>query len=246
MRTLILLSFLLATMAACNNNTSGNQAGSITRKTTPATTHITGTYQGTLPCADCPGMDFQVSLYDDHTFSELVSYQGRGQGIAEVENGTWKQVNDSTILLEKKKDTSYFLASEGRLLLLDTQGKRIEGVLASNYILKPIEGGDRRPMLAKKEKAGVKFTASGNEPFWDLEIDDKNIHFRTVNGDSLQATLPTAQPNTDSLKVFTAPNITVSIRNTVCSDDMSGLMRPITVQVQIKGKTYSGCGEYLK
>jgi len=191
-------------------------------------------------------MDYQISLFDDHTFHELVAYQGRGQGIASVETGTWKQTSDSTVMLQKKTDSTSFLASEGKLLLLDTKGKRIEGVLASNYILKPVEGGDRRQLLAEKTKAGIRFTANGNEPFWSLDLDNKKIRFNNVNGDSLQATLPPAKPNTDTLKVYTTPDITVSIRNTVCTDDMSGLMKPNTVQVQVKDKTYQGCGEYLK
>ncbi|MGF6926442.1 putative membrane protein [Chitinophaga sp. W2I13] len=225
------------------------QNDSTTQKSTPGIPPpavITGTYQGTLPCADCPGMDYQISLFDDHTFHELVAYQGRGQGIASVETGTWKQTSDSTVMLQKKTDSTSFLASEGKLLLLDTKGKRIEGVLASNYILKPVEGGDRRQLLAEKTKAGIRFTANGNEPFWSLDLDNKKIRFNNVNGDSLQATLPPAKPNTDTLKVYTTPDITVSIRNTVCTDDMSGLMKPNTVQVQVKDKTYQGCGEYLK
>jgi uncharacterized lipoprotein NlpE involved in copper resistance len=249
MKKSVILPVLLATMAACNNNPSSQQTGSTLQNTTPATavaSHITGTYQGTLPCADCPGMDYQVSLYDDHTFSELVAYQGRGQGIATVETGTWQQTSDSTVVIRKKTDSSSFELTEGNLLLLDTKGKRIEGVLASNYVLKPIEGGDRREMLTAKGKSGIRFTANGNEPGWTLDLDNRKISFHTLNGDSLQASLPPARPNTDTLKVYTTPGITVSIRNTMCADDMSGLMRPNSVQVQIKDKTYQGCGEYLK
>lgn len=249
MKKSLLLPVLLTAFVACNNNTTTTQNDSTAQHTTPGTTApavITGTYQGTLPCADCPGMDYQISLFDDHTFHELVAYQGRGQGIASVETGTWKQTSDSTVMLQKKTDSSSFLASEGKLLLLDTKGKRIEGVLASNYILKPVEGGDRRQLLAEKSKAGIRFTANGNEPFWSLDLDNKKIRFNNVNGDSLQLTLPPAKPNTDTLKVYTTPGITISIRNTVCTDDMSGLMKPNTVQVQVKDKTYQGCGEYLK
>ena len=249
MKKSVILPVLLVVIAACNNNHPPQQANSTLQNTTPrnaVASHITGTYQGTLPCADCPGMDYQVSLYDDHTFSELVAYQGRGKGIASVETGTWQQTSDSTVIIRKKTDSSSFELTEGNLLLLDTKGKRIEGVLASNYILKPIEGGDRRQVLAEKGKSGIRFTANGNEPGWTLDLDNRKISFHTMNGDSLQATLPPARPNTDTLKVYTTPGITVSIRNSMCSDDMSGLMRPNSVQVQIKDKTYQGCGEYLK
>ncbi|WP_142684314.1 copper resistance protein NlpE N-terminal domain-containing protein [Chitinophaga polysaccharea] len=245
----MLIPVLLTAFLACNNNTSSSRNDSTAQTTATAIgtpTVVTGTYQGTLPCADCPGMDYQISLFNDHTFSELVAYQGRGQGIASVETGTWKQTSDSTVMILKKTDSSSFLASEGKLLLLDTKGKRIEGVLAGSYILKPVEGGDRRQLLADKSKAGIRFTANGNEPGWSLDLDNKKIRFNNINGDSLEASLPRPNPNTDTLKVYTTPGITISIRNTICADDMSGLMKPNSVQVQVKDKTYQGCGEYLK
>ncbi|WP_161596871.1 copper resistance protein NlpE N-terminal domain-containing protein [Chitinophaga vietnamensis] len=248
MRSLYFSAILLISLAACNNNTTpGHQADSSKTATTtaPAAPRLTGTFQGTIPCADCPGIDYQISLYDDHTFSELTAYQGRGGGIATVSNGSWKQLNDSIVLIRKKTDSSSFLAAAGKLILLDRAGKRIEGVLASNYELKPVEGGDRRSINAEKSKAGITFTASGNEPFWTLDLDKKSIHYKSANGDSILAALPAPRPNTDTLKVYTTPAITVSIRNTACSDDMSGVMRPNTVEVKIKDHTYRGCGEHL-
>ncbi|CAL1521317.1 copper resistance protein NlpE N-terminal domain-containing protein [Chitinophaga sp. MM2321] len=249
MYKLIYLSVFIAVLAACNNNTTPGTQGDSTAAATPVKTVIkpvTGTYQGTLPCADCPGMDYQVTLFDDHTFSELVAYQGRGLGIAQVETGTWKQLSDSTVLIEKKTDSSSFLAADGKLLLLDREGKRIEGALATNYVLKPVEGGDRRAQLAEKAKAGILFSAHGNEPGWALNLERKKLLFYTMNGDSVQVALPAARPNTDTLKVYTTPQITIQIRNTMCMDDMSGLMQPNTVDIQIKDKVYHGCGQYIK
>ncbi|MCW3462641.1 copper resistance protein NlpE N-terminal domain-containing protein [Chitinophaga nivalis] len=251
MRNLLYLSsLLLATLAACNNNTPDNTSGtdSTTQVTHPVPTlAINGTYQGTLPCADCPGMDYQVSLYDDHTFSELTAYQGRGKGGASVEKGTWKQLNDSTVVLIKSTDSSTtFLASEGNLLLLDAKGHRVEGVLASNYVLKPVEGGDLRTQQAEKLQAGIRFTAHGNEPGWSLDLEQQQLFFSTINGDSIRTRLPAPNPNTDSLKVYTTPEITISIRNTVCADDMSGFMQPNSVELKTRQQTYHGCGQYLK
>ncbi|MBC9911189.1 copper resistance protein NlpE N-terminal domain-containing protein [Chitinophaga varians] len=250
MRKLICFTTLFAVLMACNNhqNTQSTTDSTTAGKQTPVATapHITGTYQGTLPCADCPGMDYQISLFDDHTFTELVSYQGRGQGIAFTEKGTWQQINDSIVSIKKKTDSSSFLASDSKLLVLDKQGKRIEGALASNYVLKPVEGGDRRDLLAQKAGAGITFTANGNEPFWSLDLEARKISFHTASGDSIVAALPAAKPNTDTLKVYTTPQLTVSIRNVMCTDDMSGLMRPNSVEVKTKEQTYHGCGEYLK
>ncbi|RFS22387.1 hypothetical protein DVR12_11275 [Chitinophaga silvatica] len=239
---------------ACNNKRAGSNSDSTNNTTgTHQMTKLTGTFQGTIPCADCPGINYQITLFDDHTFSELTSYQAKGMNVegipmnvANVENGTWKQLSDSTIMIQRKADNASFLAEDGHLLLLDPKGRRIEGVLAGNYVLNPVEGGDRRTLFAQKRQQGINFTANGNEPGWALDIDHKQIYFHTINGDSIKTALPSPQPNSDSLKVYTTKNITVSIRNTLCTDDMSGLMRPNTVQITYKGKTYRGCGEYLQ
>ena len=250
MRGLLFFITLTMAFAACNNNnkTAREQQDSIRiHQTAPGqTTKLAGTYQGTLPCADCPGIDYQISLYDDHTYSELTAYQGRGENIATVETGTWRAVNDSIAMLEKKNDSVSFVAAENKLILLDKAGKRIEGMLASNYILKPVEGGDRRQLLADKKTQGVTFYANGNEPFWQLELDKKNIRFKTPGGDSIYTPLPAPALNTDSLKVYKGKGITINIRPTACADDMTGYMRPNTVQLQVGDKTYSGCGEFIK
>ncbi|MFB6455783.1 copper resistance protein NlpE N-terminal domain-containing protein [Chitinophaga sp. Hz27] len=247
MHKILLFAVFVATMAACNNPSTQEKQKEATDSTGKSpVTHLTGTYQGTLPCADCPGMDYQISLYDDHTYSELRSYQGRGQNMATVETGTWKAVNDSIAMLEQKNDSTSFLASAGKLILLDKAGKRIEGVLASNYELKPVEGGDMRTLLAEKKSSGVNFYASGNEPFWSLELDKKNIRFKTANGDSVYIPLPGPATFTDTLKIYKTSQITINIRSTSCADDMSGFMRPNTVQLTIGDKTYSGCGQFIK
>ncbi|SHL86417.1 NlpE N-terminal domain-containing protein [Chitinophaga jiangningensis] len=249
MRGLLFLPTLALAFAACNNNNAAREQQDSIRinKAAPGqTTKLAGTYQGTLPCADCPGIDYQISLYDDSTYSELTAYQGRGENIATVETGTWRAINDSIAMLVKKNDSVSFVASEHKLILLDKAGKRIEGMLASNYILKPVEGGDRRTLLADKKTQGVTFYANGNEPFWSLELDKKNIRFKTVGGDSIYTPLPGLSINTDTLKVYKGKGITINIRPTTCADDMSGYLRPNTVQLEVGDKTYSGCGEFIK
>lgn len=244
----ILLLIGLFSLPACNSQTANNGADSsntTSQHPVGQPPKLTGTFQGTLPCADCPGINYQVTLFDDHTYSELTAYQGRGMNLATVEKGTWKQLSDSTVLIQRKKDSSSFLLSDGHLLLLDPKGRRIEGVLASNYVLNAIEGGDKRKLYEQKRQEGIEFTANGNEPGWTLDIDRKQITFRDMNGEEIQTALPAPKPNLDTLKVYTTPKITVSIRNTLCTDDMSGIMRPNTVQINIKDKVFQGCGEYL-
>lgn len=249
--------FLLAMATAFTACQSGNRPGSTSDSATladslPGTTTTAaavpaGAFQGLLPCADCPGIDYQVNLFPDSTFEAITSYQGRGNNIASVSIGNWITDATGVILLTDKSDTTRFRYEDHKLFMVDATGQKETGALASNYTLKSVEGGGNREHLQQKAASGINFTANGNEPGWSLDISKKDIFFQTMNGDSLRVPLPAARPSLDTLKVYTVPGkITVSIRNTICADDMSGYMRPNTVEVQVKETTYRGCGQYLK
>lgn len=245
------ISAILFLFAACQSGTPGQQnqdsipASTSTPVTTTAGEPVTGSYQGTLPCADCPGIDYQLSLYEDSSYQAITAYQGRGNNIAEVTTGKWTQAAD-TVLVQDGKTIRRFLAGAHQLTQLDGSGQVITGALASYYILKHVEGGGNRTYLREKAQSGVSFMANGNEPGWSLEINKKQLLFRNMNGDSLSAPLPAANPNTDTLKTYTSGKLKVSIRNTMCMDDMSGFMSPCSVQVEANDKTYRGCGQYIK
>ncbi|ASZ10133.1 copper resistance protein NlpE N-terminal domain-containing protein [Chitinophaga pendula] len=245
-----IFTVLLATTVACNNHTSTNNDHNI-MTTVPASPPSVpaGAYQGTIPCADCPGIIYQLTFLDNNQFQDLTLYQERNNNKAFTDVGSWKLLNDSIIILERKQPQQ-LLFKENRLFFLDQTGNRKGGSLNDNYILRPVEGANAS---IRKDKAakGISFTAGGNEPNWSIDLRKGNkITFHTSQLDSLEIPIPPARPNTDSLKVYTAStkagNFKLSIRDQACLDDMSGFMRPIAVELQLGDKTYHGCGEYIK
>lgn len=255
----ILFALTLGTFTACNGG-GGEQTGTDSSQAVAANnpgagisspaSKAAGSYQGTLPCADCPGIDYQISLFDDEHYRELTMYRDRNEGRAREDTGRWKLENDSIITLVGR-DPQRFLFEDGKLYRLDREGQRITGALADNYILRPVEGGNNYRQLKEKAAAGADFWASGNEPGWSLELDrEKTIFFRDMNGDSMRMPAPRPRPDTDTLQVYTPKHekteFILTIRHRACIDDMSGFMRPYTVEVQVNGKTYRGCGEYLQ
>ncbi len=48
---------------------------------------VIATYKGTLPCADCPGIDATLVLYQDNTFSQTYIYRERDTTF--ITQGTW-------------------------------------------------------------------------------------------------------------------------------------------------------------
>jgi uncharacterized membrane protein/uncharacterized lipoprotein NlpE involved in copper resistance len=255
----ILFAVTLGALAACKGE-GGRQNGTDSSHAVTAdspgsgisgpASKAVGTYQGTLPCADCPGIDYQISLFEDQHYKELMVYRDRNEGKATIDTGLWKMENDSVVSLVGR-EPQRFLFEAGKLYHLDREGGRVTGALADNYILRPVEGGRNYRQLREKAAAGADFWAVGNEPGWTLELDrEKTIFFQDMNGDSLRMTTPRPKPDTDTLQVYTPKHekteFILTIRHRACIDDMSGFMRPYTVEVQVNDKNYRGCGDYLR
>jgi len=94
-----------------------------------------GTYEGTIPCADCPGIKTTVVLHSDNTFQYDTEYVERK--VKTTDKGTFSWEKNGSIVRLKGKDTnSSFKVGENQLILLDTEENVITGALADNYILK--------------------------------------------------------------------------------------------------------------
>ncbi len=112
---------------------------------------------------------------------------------------------------------------------------------------------NRHEMLSN----GVDFTASGNEPFWSLEIDfDKYMHFKTPGGFEIITPVPEGVRAMDANVTRYAARterglLTVQIAKQECINDMSGKKSDYNVTVDVKTntdknyKTYKGCGNYI-
>lgn len=98
---------------------------------------VAGTYKGTLPCADCPGIETTVTLKDDSTFEQTSKYLGKGNNTFN-KNGKWHFLADgNTIALDDgKQGTARLKVGENTLTMLDGEGHLITGALAAHYVLK--------------------------------------------------------------------------------------------------------------
>lgn len=96
-----------------------------------------GTYKGITPCADCEGIETEVTLNNDMTFIVKTKYKGKSDKVFE-EKGSFKwDSTGSKIFLEGLKNRpDQFFVGENTLTQLDLEGKKITGALAENYILK--------------------------------------------------------------------------------------------------------------
>lgn len=96
-----------------------------------------GTYEATLPCADCPGIKTIIKLNDDNTFEISNEYLERNSKLDDSGEVMWHD-NGSVVHL-KGKDTNIKLkVIENGLIHLDQEGNEITGEFAELYRFKKI------------------------------------------------------------------------------------------------------------
>jgi len=96
---------------------------------------LPATFTGTLPCADCPGIDYHVDLFDDETFHLRTVYRGRDDGtFSDIGRWAWSSNREVLTLRGGREAPMRFeTAGETGIRLLDREGGAIESDL--NYTL---------------------------------------------------------------------------------------------------------------
>jgi uncharacterized lipoprotein NlpE involved in copper resistance len=95
-----------------------------------------GTYKGILPCADCNGLETEIAINENSTFSIKTKYQGKGEKVfVQKGNFTWNKKGNTIILTNIKNKPNQYFVGENTLTQLDLSGKKITGSLAEEYKL---------------------------------------------------------------------------------------------------------------
>ena len=99
--------------------------------------NLPASFVGELPCADCPGIRYQLNLFPDRVFFSRMTYLGRSDDNNFDDIGTWVLSSDrSTIILKGGRDAPamFRIKDENTLRMLDVEGRDIESPL--NYELR--------------------------------------------------------------------------------------------------------------
>jgi uncharacterized lipoprotein NlpE involved in copper resistance len=145
----VVCTLFMVNTIACGETTENNKAseveiselvpGPVDEHTTQNSVDYAGTYKGITPCADCEGIEIELTINMDSTYSHSSNYLGKGDGKAIVKTGKYVWIDGGTIELDGMTDgPSKFKVGEGRIWQLDMEGNKIEGDLADKYILTKI------------------------------------------------------------------------------------------------------------
>ncbi|AQX09862.1 copper resistance protein NlpE [Elizabethkingia ursingii] len=94
-----------------------------------------GTYEGTLPCADCSGIKTIITLKDDNTYAMTEEYVDKKTKAEDKGKFEWDKSGGKIALVSKDGKRQY-IVGENQLIHLDMDGKEITGPNKDLYILK--------------------------------------------------------------------------------------------------------------
>ena len=96
-----------------------------------------GTYEGTLPCADCAGIEVKLELNEDMSYTKTQRYLETETPNKVEEEGTfqWKEVNNIVILEDPSGQQHQYIVESDRLIALKEDGTKVTGEMSDKYIL---------------------------------------------------------------------------------------------------------------
>lgn len=146
MKSIVFVLFLASTIFACKNT----KYTGATEKNTSETIEIVdmhtaqnaldwnGTYSGVLPCADCEGIETELTLNKDFSYVLVSKYLGKGIALEDVVKGkfSWQGNNIKLEGIAANERSSMFKIEENQVRHLDMKGKQVKGDLAQYYVLR--------------------------------------------------------------------------------------------------------------
>jgi uncharacterized lipoprotein NlpE involved in copper resistance len=137
------LLWMLAAVLSVSSPAQAGNGSPVDMHTSRNSLDWAGTYEGVLPCADCPGIRTRLTLGNDGTFEKQSQYLDRDV-VPRIERGRFMwQADGNTIALATEGGQSYAVG-EGRLIQLNNDGTRPDPT-ASNRVLLLVTAGQATP-----------------------------------------------------------------------------------------------------
>ena len=199
-----------------------------------------GIYQGVLPCDGCKGLEQTVSFNPDLTYRlQEIKLGKKGEAPFTVA-GTWKPSEGIIWLYKEGVVQARYTWQGDTLVYMDAKtGKR--------HPMRKLTSAKDNDVWHAKGAAGLEFYGVGNEPFWNVEVDEqKSIRFHLAEWAAPQQFKAVAPQVMGDSTLYVTKNDSVLLRviiyNTFCSDGMSDFVYAQSVKVLYNGQTYRGCG----
>jgi copper homeostasis protein (lipoprotein) len=136
-----ILLVLLTIISACNSNPKPKKNLEVKPDNSQTSLDWPGVYRGILPCADCEGIETEITLNADLTYMISSIYLGKNnEAFKETGKFKWDEAGvNITLENADSKAVNQYLVGENMLFKLDANGNRIEGELKEKYQLKKVQ-----------------------------------------------------------------------------------------------------------
>ena len=137
---IFLWAVFLVVMISCNSSQKNNapiKNSEIKTESQAHTSNLFGTYEGTLPAADCEGIKTMLVINEDKTYTLKSEYIGQKDATFET-SGVYHMIGDSIIELitpSSGEKTYYRMLNNKQVMLSDKEETVNKGSLAEHYIL---------------------------------------------------------------------------------------------------------------
>lgn len=250
-----MLFIISITLAACKNNAgtadkkndSLEQDGTDMQDTMPVVKDSSvsirslaspeGIYQVFLPCSDCKSLQHTIAFYPNRTFRLEEEKWGVHNGLTKT-TGSWTLSSDIISLYRDQLLVCQYKWNGHKLSYLQKE---------KEYPLNKVAFAGDNETWSKKKSDGVDFFGVGNEPFWNVEIDEqKQIAFQLADWGKPLIFKPTKPSRAADSMIYKTSNdsgmLHVVVYNQFCSDGMSDFVYNSKVKVIYRGNTFNGCG----
>lgn len=211
-----------------------------------------GTFYGYLPCSDCNGISYQLELTENSTY--LLKTRKENHRDILTYRGTYTLDKEGKLLLIGKTgevELNHLRLKSDTLFVVNNDGSKVSPQ-AELSKMKPAGFS----MTLKKSNAAKSFTAKGNEPFWNIEIEtngavklsallEEKIEFIT----SVTDTILMDEKTVKYIAAKGEKHIEIIATLDRCADSMSGEEFGVTTTVNLnkgsgKSMTLKGCGKF--
>jgi uncharacterized membrane protein len=256
-----LLHVAICLLAACNNLAPSANTSTTAPDTTETdtinyalsedsvklqlanTTPPEGFYGVTLPCTNCKGIEHTILFNRDLSYRLEEKVLG-SETAAKETTGSWKPVNGDIWLYKDSSVVARYTWKGDTLNYIDLKS-------SVRIPLRPLQSVLNVATWKDRREEGTDFFGVGNEPFWNIAIDEqKNIVFTLADWPkpvSFKSSRPVV--SADSTVYQTRKDtmrLRVVIYNAFCSDGMSDNIYPNKIKVQYNKHVYEGCGMSYK
>lgn len=125
---------ICAAMIACNSSNKSIQVATPDSHTSESPLDWAGIYSGVIPCADCEGIETELTINSDLTYTLISTYLGKEPMISDTIKGTFSWENGNIIHLSNGHPFK-FKVEEDQVRILDSAHNPVKGELAQFYAL---------------------------------------------------------------------------------------------------------------